>query len=328
MLNRLAPVVSCAALLAAATTPALAADAPSSSTVVPRVTVQGAAPPKMVQEQAQAFARTYPARTAELGQIARWRDPICVQVFGLSPDIAARVKARVENVGQAVGLHLMTAGCEANIEVIFSDKPQAVMDGVAHRREALLGYYHRQDGRTLKAVARPIQAWYVTSTLGGAGNITGAVFAYYEGTGNIPKIPIQQFRDVIDDPSVLGPTGCGDSPQFTVCLRSVIKNVLVVADANRLQGRDVGLLADYISMLALSQPRSLDGCNSFSSVIDLFAPSACTGRDTPDGLTPADAAYLTSLYEADPDAKLAFQQGDIAGRMAKILVNAATADRK
>jgi hypothetical protein len=328
MLTRLIPLVSCAALLAAAANPAVAADAAPGPTAVPSVTVQGQAPPKMIQEEAQAFTRSYPAPTAELGQIARWRDPVCVQVFGLAPDVAAKIRARVENVASAVGLKVEAPGCRADVEIVFTDKPQSLMDGVARKREPLLGYFHRQDRSKLKAVSRPIQAWYVTSTAGGAGNTTGTVFAYYETTGGIPLIPIQQFRDVLDDPSVIGPTGCGDSPHFTVCLRALIKNVLVVADSTRLQGRDAGLLSDYIAMLALSQPRSLDGCNSLASVIDLFAPSGCEGRNIPDGLTPGDAAYLTALYQSDPQAKLAFEQGDIAGRMAKILINAGAVDKK
>ncbi|MGZ3275992.1 MAG: hypothetical protein ACXU82_13570 [Caulobacteraceae bacterium] len=328
MLNRLIPFILGAALLVAPSTSALAADAAPEATVVPRVTVEGVAPPKMVQEQAQTFARTYPAHTAELGQIARWRDPICVQVIGLRPEAAAKVQARIEDVGRAVGLSVQQSGCTADIEVVFTENPQALMDGVARRREPLLGYFHRQAGGKLKAFTRPIQAWYVTSTAGGHGNVTGTVFAYYESTGASRQIPIQQFRDVIDDPFVQAPAGCGDSPQFTVCLQSTIKNVLVVADAHRLQGQDIGLLSDYVSMLALSQPRSLDGCNSLPSVIDLFGGAGCPGRDRPDGLTPADAAYLTSLYQSDPEARLAFQQGEIANRMAKILINASAGDRK
>jgi hypothetical protein len=282
----------------------------------------------MIQDEARAFTRAYAAPTSELNQIARWRDPLCVQVFGLAPEVAARIKARVENVGDAVGLEADKPGCKANVEIVFTPKPQALMDGVARKRETLLGYFHRQDRAKLKTVTRPVQAWYVTSSAGGAGNTPGAAFAFYETTGGIPLIPIQRFRDVIDDPSVIGPTGCGDSPHFTVCLRALIKNVLIVADSGRLQGRDASLLADYISMLALSQPRSLDGCSGLPSVIDLFAPSSCEGRAVPDGFTPADAAYLTALYASDPEARLAFEQGDIAGRMAKILINAGAIQKK
>jgi hypothetical protein len=327
MVNRLTPLVCTAALMAAASSSALAAGdaapaAASGPTVVPRVTVEGQAPPKMIQEQAQAFTKTYPATTTELGQIARWRDPLCIQVYGLAPDVASKIRARVENVGAALGLRADGAGCRGNIEIIFTDKPQSLMDGVARKRDLLLGYFHIQDLKTLKTVNRPIQAWYVTATLGGAGNTTGQTFAYYETTGNMPIPSVQWHREVIDDPIYQAPTGCGDSPYFTACLQGVLKNVLVVADSRALQGKDVGLLSDYLSMLALSQPKSLDGCNSLPSVIDLLAPSACADREAPDGLTPADAAYLTSLYQSNPESRLAFQQTDIAGRMAKILINA------
>jgi hypothetical protein len=83
----------------------------------------------------------------------------------------------------------------------------------------------------------------------------------------------------------------------------------------------VGLVADYLSMLALAKPRSLDGCTSLSSVIDALSPT-CQSRSAPDGLTPADAAYLTSLYTTDPESRGSGQETDIAGRMASILTKA------
>ena len=317
MLNRFASVLL-AAGLACAAAPALA-QAPTS---VGPVTVQGQLMPKVVQRQARDFVHALAAPTAELGQIARWRDPVCVQVFGLRAEVAARVKARVEEVAKAVDRGVDAPGCRGNIEIVFSEKPQRLLDGVARKRELMLGYYHRHDLDKLKTVTRPIQAWYITATLGGGGNTTGAAFAYYEASGNIPLIPIQLHREVIDDPGYTAPTGCGISAHFTACLQSVFKNVLVVADASRLQGKDIGLLTDYIVMVALAQPRSLDGCASLPSIVDLFAAPGCPGRDAPNGLTPADASYLTSLYQADPEARLAFEQGDIAGRMSKILINA------
>jgi hypothetical protein len=73
-------------------------------------------------------------------------------------------------------------------------------------------------------------------------------------------------------------------------------------------------------MLALSQPKSLDGCNVLPSVIDRFAKSRCQGRAPPTGLTSADAAYLGALYAAEADGKKRFEESDIADRMAKILI--------
>ena len=52
-----------------------------------------------------------------------------MQVFGLRPDVAAKVQGRIENVGKAVGLTVQNAGCTADIEVVFTENPQALMDG-------------------------------------------------------------------------------------------------------------------------------------------------------------------------------------------------------
>ncbi len=53
-----------------------------------------------------------------------------------------------------------------------------------------------------------------------------------------------------------------------------------------------------------------------------MAKTGCPGRDRPDGLTAADAAWLTALYASDPQAKGAGAQSDIAGYMATMLTKA------
>jgi hypothetical protein len=305
-------------------TPAPTPAKPAESTAVAPVTVEAAPKPKVIQQQSHVFVEKYAATpNAEVDQIGRWREPVCVQVEGLVGDQARLVKARVEEVSRAVGLTAARSSCNANVEIVFTNRPQALMDDVAKRREQLLGYYHRHDHDKLKIVTRPIQAWYVTATVGGGADQAGALFAYGGGTeGGASVLPIQTNTEVIDDPDNSPPTACGINHNFTSCLRSEFKNVFVVVDTNKVKGQDLGLLTDYLVMVTLSQPRTLDGCNALQSVIDLFAPSACPGRDTPDGLTAADAAYLTALYSADLEAKKAGEQGDIAGRMAKILTKA------
>ena len=312
MSNRLASCLT-ASVLAFAASAALA-QAPvgqpariGGSTAVAPVIVQGAAPPKTVQKQTYDFVQKFAATpNPEIEQITRWRDPVCVQVLGLPEDQDALIKARIEGVAASLGLPKVREGCQADVEILFTDQPQAMMDGVAKRREQLLGYYHRHDGVRLKKVTRPVQAWYVTATLGES--------AY-------PVDPARPL-EVVDDPDNTMPIGCGINHNFTVCLRSVLKNVLIVADKKALQGKDAGVLSDYLVMLALAQPKSLDGCNALPSVIDTLSTSACAGREAPDGLTASDAAYLTALYKADPDGKKLSAEGDIAGRMAKILINA------
>jgi hypothetical protein len=333
MANRLASVLF-ASVLSSAPAAALAQPASAPSTTISPLTVQAAPTPKAIQQQSRSFVQSYAAApNPEIDQIGRWHDGVCVQVEGLVPAQAAVIKARIESVARAVGLPAARTGCKANVEIVFSDKPQSVIDGVAKRRESLLGYHHPIDTNRLKTVTHPIQAWYQTATRGEGPN-AGLAFANLTNRSHDvdPAEPVldagypgQTFDDeTVDDPRNTTPTGCADS-HFSSCLKSVFRNVFMVADSKAMEGRDLGLVADDMVMLALSQPRSLEGCNALPSVIDRFAKSACPGRDPPDGLTPADAAYLTALYASDPEGKKRGEQGDIAGRMAAMLIPASTA---
>jgi hypothetical protein len=301
MPNRFASVLACVASFAA--TAALAQSAPAANPAAPTVapvTVEGVAPPKVVYERAQKFVESFSAApNPELDQIARWRDPVCVEAIGLINRQEAYVKERISNVAQALGLHLGRAGCNANIEIVFTDAPQPLMDLVANKRERILGYYYVHDKKALKTVTRPIQSWYVTATNG----------------------QYQELLDFNDEPK---PVGCGDSFHFTGCYQSVFKNIFVVVDTSNLKVDNLGLVVDYLVMLTLAEPqmKALDHCNSLPSVIDLIAKSDCENRDQPDGLTPGDAAYLTALYQSDPEARKWIQEGEITERMAKILVAA------
>jgi hypothetical protein len=324
MPNRFRPVLACAAWLTA--TAALAQTAPVPATPLSPLTVQAAPSATVVEKQSHSFVQSYAAAAnPEIDQIARWRDGVCVQVVGLiEADQAIRIAARVEAVAKSLKLPTQAVGCKPNIQIKFTDRPQDWLDEVAEKNEQMLGFHYHAGLKALKAVTHPIQAWYETATVGGvdnAGNSASMVFATIHGQ-TPPSWKFQPKQEVIDDPENGPPAGCADSPHFTACLKGVFKNVLMVADSRLAQGKDLNAVADYMAMLALSQPRSLDGCNALPSVIDLFAKTACPGRDPPAGLTPADAAYLTALYTADLAAKKAGEQDEIARRMAGILISA------
>jgi hypothetical protein len=274
------------------------------------VTVEAPSTPKIIMRQSWDFTLAFGAAgNPEVDQIDRWWEPVCVQVSGLTAAQQAMIKARIEDVAQAVGLPRARKGCQANVEIVFTDRPQAVMDGVYRRREQLLGYYHRHDGKQLKTVKHPVQAWYVTATRA-LGDRFGALYGINQPTSG----------EVIDDQDNRSPA-CASSP-FSVCADGLFKNVLVVADTKALEGQDAGLLSDYLVMLTLTRPRALDRCNSLPSVLEVLAPGACPhGR--PDGLTPGDAAFLTALYKADLSAKKNFAESDVSDRMAAILIKAA-----
>jgi hypothetical protein len=90
---------------------------------------------------------------------------------------------------------------------------------------------------------------------------------------------------------------------------SSITHVLIVADINKLGGHEIGPVSDYIAMLALSHPRSLDDCNELPSILDLMS-SRCGAREKPQALTANDIAYLKALYAADLGATTISVQKD------------------
>jgi hypothetical protein len=337
------PIMACAAWMAASAAmaqhelprvvmrPVPAENAPTAvaPTPVAPVIVQATKPAEL-KKQTYGFVQTFAATSDMLDQIARWSQPVCVTVQGLPADAAAEVKGRVEEVARALKVGVRKAGCTPTIQIAFSSQPKAVIDKVAKDDELLLGYRHRSDRDKLTAITRPVQAWYVTGTGGADVDTAGVAFAALESPGGAP-VPVGaagrepngfQYDDEDND---RGRSGCGDS-RFSSCLSSEFQHVLVIVDTNRVQDYPAGLIADYVAMLTMSQPKSLDGCNVLPSVIDLFS-KACANFAM-DGLTRADVAYLTALYRTNLESKKAGQQTDIAGRMADMLLKARAADRQ
>ena len=299
---------------------------PAAPTEVAPLIVQATRPAEL-KKQTDGFVQTFSATSETLDQVARWAQPVCVRVMGLPIDGVAEVKGRVEEVAKALKVGVAAAGCTPNIQIGFTNEPKAVIDRVAREAELMLGYRHRSERRKLTTISRPVQAWYVTGTGGFDVDIAGLVFGDYSGGGSIPagiKHPQNGFQ-YDDEDNFQGRAGCGDS-RLTSCLSSEFQHVLVLVDIKAVKDLPAGLLGDYVTMLVMSQPKSLDGCNVLPSVIDLFS-KGCSNFGM-DGLTRADVAYLTALYKIDPEARKASQQSDIARRMADMLLKAKAADRQ
>jgi hypothetical protein len=65
---------------------------------------------------------------------------------------------------------------------------------------------------------------------------------------------------------------------------------------------EIGSIADYISMLALTQLNSLDTCQQLPSIVNMLAPG-CDRKSN--ALTDSDTAYLRGLYKMSPPGRCA-----------------------
>jgi beta-lactamase regulating signal transducer with metallopeptidase domain len=281
----------------------------------------------------KSYADATPFRT-----IGRWASLLCVNVAGLSYEQGAAVRERVAEVADSVGLTVRGSDCIGpNIEIGFTNDPQAMLDNAVKASKFNPLGDRTSNTRTVKTITLPIQAWYVTN---------GELYAQNDRRDvNAPDSPIVP---VVYQPGGTPPAGApqgipgsaafnpspGSGPSggfggaaaggFGAGVRA-FTNVIVIVDLRKTAGLNLGTLADYAAMLALSQPRALGQCNVLPSITDLFA--TCPGRPAPDGLTPADTAYLTALYWASGAAIGSSHQAHVIQKMADLIVDPQAADR-
>jgi hypothetical protein len=97
-------------------------------------------------------------------------------------------------------------------------------------------------------------------------------------------------------------------------LRSELYHVMVVADRGKVAGLEIGSIADYIAMLALSQTGTFDACEGAPSITNLLSPDCESGVKT-DALTDVDLAFLSGLYKMNLAGNFQQQRAAIAGAM-------------
>jgi len=257
------------------------------------------------------FTKAFATPTIILGKIARWERRICPVVVGQNPHFTAFIMQRVKYVALAAGAPVNTdASCKPNIEIVFTTTPQALLDNVRKNDPVYLGYATTIAQQVaLAAVTRPIQAWYTTETI----DLNGARSL---DNGRPLGEGIEIFRKS-QNPIFVSKVTRSNGNRINDGVHSGFNHILIVIDTAKLGGEKIVPLADYISMLALTQPSALDACQELPSVVNLLAQNC---RDVADGLTQFDLAYLQGLYKMAADRSMILQRNEIADAMTDILV--------
>jgi hypothetical protein len=270
------------------------------------------------------FIETRTTPTRIVGTMARWGHGACPLTVGLGNTYAKFITQRIRDIAAAVGAPVNAdPACKPNIEVVFTTNPQGYLDNVLKSGPVFLGYHDSaSQAETLAKVTHPIQAWYTTESVDydGAPQIDRGRCS---GGTSINALPLQISGDL-------------QSPQGFITLNlpcatvmhssgsrlnngydSGLYNVLIVAEPAKLLDFEVGSLADYVTMLALAQPASLDNCQELPSISNMLA-KGCASASLK--ITDADLAYLHGLYRVPRGSSLSAQQGGIRYEMKKTLV--------
>lgn len=301
-------------LLAAFSVPACAQDAPAPP--VEHVIVT--APAQRPEDALNAFIISHAAPTPALGKIARWKTGICPVTIGLPDRFNLFITQRIIRMAMMAGVPLDSREpCHPNVAVLATDKPQALLDFVRAKRPALLGFHYRPHAQELATMRLPVQAWYSTATEDFDGFITAdlpsgelgyGVMGVHGADGRPGSFALGAFHNV----HVSGNRAIGNG------LRSEFTTAIVVIDTGKIAGNEIGALADYIAMLALSQAGSYDTCQDVPTITNLMA-AGCAAGLKPDGLTDIDATYLRGLYRMDAGRSYLGERSSIAFEMKKDL---------
>jgi hypothetical protein len=263
------------------------------------VTVTGQkAPP---EEVIKSFVQSYAASAPALGRMAKWVRPVCPITDGLSPALNALVTKRVREVAALAGAPLMDeANCQPNIDIVFTQRPQALLDQVRKEHPVLLGYHFEAQSGEIATMRYPIQAWYTTET---------------EDEHGLRQVDNPQDRHGSDD-LASARTMKVTASRIGDRLRSQFFHAMIVIDIDKINGLQIGALADDIAMMTLAQPQAFDACLTPPSIINLMTPG-CAGK--PKSITDMDIAYLRAVYRLDTAKVFSSQKSEIAYRMRKSL---------
>ncbi len=242
--------------------PSAAPPAQSADPPIQEITVMGVRE-KMIHD----FVNTYVAPVNSLiGGIARWRMGVCPATTGLVDPWNNRVTDRIKAVAARVGAPVDTnVPCKTNIQVIFTSKPQALMDEVRRKAQWLLGSHYRAQAKELATVRQPIQAWYATATANRDGRLTmddigdiggdctftvSGDFNGIPGPGGIGAAGGAPFEITASSCNQVNGSRISDgfSSEFNV--------VTVIVDTTKLGKISTRTLADYVAMVALAQTKS------------------------------------------------------------------------
>lgn len=260
-------------------------------------------------------AMTIPGRRAAL---PRWGRDICPGVAGMAGAQAQAINDRVARIALDLGLPVGASGCNANIVVVFTRNSDEVA-ATYTQNNGLVSTRTGGTRETVRAFAetpRAVRWWHVstTSTDGfeverdsGAGINTSRADNPAEtdesaggGDGATARTPGPQASD-----EVANGTRVRGASRLRANVELNLARVLIIVDADRVNGVRLGALADYIAMVSLAQINPDVDVTAAPSILNLFSQAS---GPKPDRITQWDVAYLAGLYRSPADARDARQQ--------------------
>lgn len=236
-----------------------------------------------------------PVDTAD-NQYARWKRPVCFNVYGLSETAKYVVERRLKEVAQQVGAPLDRRDpCPPTVTIVFTTDPRATLESIAQVRPWLVPGLSMI--RSAVRESQPIQAWYNTYVT----NDNGYTILEYDG---YTEDPLYATSNTVS--------------RISSGVSTAMASVVMVVDTKAVMGLQLGTLADHFALLSLAQARARRSCSDLDSIANLMQPDCAAGLK-PTAITRNDIALLTGLYKTPDDDMQRLQGQRIIGNMRRTL---------
>jgi len=258
-------------------------------------TVEVTASREKIRREIQTFVHQVTRLEGEF--VGRWRMFVCPLAVGVPDAQAQFIERRVIEVQNVVRKKTAKpdAECDPNLFVIITDEPDQVVAEWKQRDPGMFRWKNRE-GVSRSGGAGPVRTWH------------NAVEEHAKGAAVIQGGVRQDIR--IEKPSC----GLMGSRIESGCLE-FITAVVVLVDARATGNVTLTQLADFISVVSLSQIDLSADLGGIDSILRLFAQPR--PEVPPAGITEWDYAFLRGLYRVSYSPLN--QQRDIAARMVREL---------
>jgi len=269
-----------AALMAAQ--PALAQAVPTDSGEP--ITITG----KKINEVLRGFVNSV-TQVGPTDQLAHWGREICPRIVGLDKAQTEYVYQRMSHIAREVRLRTSKRGCATMLTIVVTKDPSTLARVVA---EDFPSDNIRIRTWMRKFLEAPGPARWISLV-----DECGAGCVIRDGCGR---------------------GGCGTLPntRLSKATRPRLQAMIIIVDSTRLQGVTIGQLADYISLVALTNP-PVDARQDRRSILGLFNESDEDKAEAE--LTNLDLSLLISLYGIREEFGAGQQRASMVTRMTKEL---------
>ena len=217
---------------------------------------------------------TDPARS---DQVPRWDLPLCTGIVGLAPKHAVVLNGRIEETARAIGYPVGKEGCRPNAVVLVTRNPEEIAARLRSRYPRTLGQEGRARLRHFADTTQPVR-W-----------ISQVAELPFDGS------PVKDANGLANGAGRAIGVGRLSGSRLQKSTRTVLDNMLVIVDAERLAGLSLGQIGDYLAMVVLARP-PLETNAPEGSILSVFDQGSSVA-----GLSDNDRAFLRALYAA-PDS--------------------------